>query len=546
VSAVRPLTAVLVGPSLQGNLALEYLESSVEAAGHLVRLVSFESRAEAPACTRAILELAPDLVGLSITFQCSIEDHLELARRLRRAGYAGHLTCGGHVPTFCFAEILREAREIDTVVRHEGELTLVEVLDALARGEEPRGIPGLVWREDGDVVAGPPRPLLQDLDALPRPSRRRRPFVVGGAPMAVMLTSRGCIGECAYCCLRAFGADAGGRRFRMRGVDAIADEIAAAHRDLGVRVIILQDDLFILPGERKSVERMEAIARALETRGVGRLAFWIKGRPDTLTPAVAQAAAAMGAIHVFLGVENAASGRLRYLGRTHTRADSERAIVNCRDAGMRASFNIMLFDPDCTLEEIRENIDFGEQFLDLTWNVCRTEIYPGTILLERLRAEGRLRGDWRAYGYLMRDPRAEMMFRVLRVCFDQRAFTGESLLNRLINLSFARHVHEALLPGPSAAAASGRVDALLQEVYRDTVDALREVAAFAAGAGFDDAQRSRDFAVETAMSINERDNLRSARADELAALLDARGARLRESPAAAGSPDRACHEAICE
>ncbi|HUT76327.1 MAG TPA: cobalamin-dependent protein, partial [Polyangia bacterium] len=359
-----PLTAVLVGPSLQGNLALEYLGASVEAAGHRVRLVSFESRADASACARAILDPAPDLVGLSISFQCSIEDHLELARVLRHEGYRGHLTCGGHVPTFCWAEMLREAPELDTVVRHEGERTLVEVLDALARGEEPRGISGLVWRDGGGIAAGPARPLLQDLDSLPRPLRRQRPFVVGGAPMAVMLTSRGCIGECTYCCLRAFGQDAGGRRFRMRGVDAIADEIASAHHDLGVRVIILQDDLFILPSERKSVERMNAITRALEVRGVGKLAFWIKGRPETITPAVAEAARRMGAIHVFLGVENAAQERLRYLGRTHTRADNERAIANCRAQGMRASFNIMLFDPDCTLEEIRENIDFGEQFLD--------------------------------------------------------------------------------------------------------------------------------------------------------------------------------------
>ncbi len=524
---MKPLTAVLVGPSLQGNLALEYLGASVEAAGHRARLVAFESRADAPACARAIVDLAPDLVGLSISFQCSIEDHLELARTLRSEGYRGHLTCGGHVPTFCWAEMLREAPELDTVVRHEGERALVEVLDALAREEEPRGIPGLVWREGGGVAAGPARPLLQDLDSLPRPLRRQSPFVVGGAPMAVMLTSRGCIGECAYCCLRAFGRDAGGRRFRMRGVDAIADEIASAHHELGVRVLILQDDLFILPSERKSVERMEAITRALETHDVGRLAFWIKGRPETLTPAVVEAAAAMGAIHVFLGVENAAKERLRYLGRTHTRADNERAISNIRAAGMRSSFNIMLFDPDCTLEEIRENIDFGEQFLDLTWNVCRTEIYPGTSLLERLRGEGRLQGDWRAYGYRMRDPRAEMMFRVLRVCFDQRAFTGESLLNRLINLSFTRHVHEALLPGPATGATSRKVDLLLAEVYRDTVDELRRIADFAAQDGCDDVDRSRDFAIETAMGINERDNLWNARVDEIAGLLDARGARIR-------------------
>ncbi|MDD5308964.1 MAG: radical SAM protein [Deltaproteobacteria bacterium] len=524
---MRPRTAVLVGPSLQGNLALEYLGASVEAAGHRVRLVSFDTKADAPRCVRSILEFSPDLIGLSIAFQCSVDDQLELARLLRMEGYRGHVTCGGHVPTFCFREILKAAPEIDTVVRHEGERTLVELLDALGRGEEPRGLRGLVWREGGEIAAGPARPLLSDLDSLPTPLRRQSPLVVGGAPIAVMLTSRGCIGECTYCCLRAFGKDAGGKRFRMRSAGAAADEIASAYHELGVRVIILQDDLFILPSERKSVERMNAISQAMKARGVGKVLFWIKGRPETITPSVAEAARELGAIHMFLGVENAAPDRLRYLGRTHSRKDNERAIALCLEHKIRSSYNIMLFDPDCTLEEIGANIDFASEHLDLTWNVCRTEIYPGTPLLARLEAEGRLEGDWRAYGYRMRDPRAEMMFRILRVCFAQRAFSNESLLNRLINLSFTRHVHEELLPGPATDVMSAKVDRLVRDVYRDTVDELRRVAQFAARGGFDDLDTCRDFAVDTAMAINERDNLWNARVDEIGFLLDARGAKIR-------------------
>jgi hypothetical protein len=300
-----------------------------------------------------------------------------------------------------------------------------------------------------------------------------------------------------------------------------------------VRVIILQDDLFILPSEARSVGRMEAIRRAMEARGVDRALFWIKARPETVTPAVAEAAARMGAIHVFLGVENASAERLRYLGRTHRREDNERAIARCLERGIRSSFNIMLFDPDCTLEEIGENLDFAGGHLALTWNICRTEIYPGTPLLERLRAQGRLQGGWRAYGYQMKDPRAEMMFRILRVCFDQRAFANESLLNRLINLSFARHVHEALLPGPATEALSLGVDRLVADVYRDTVEELRDVLGFVSRRGYDDVDRSRDFAVEKAMGINERDNRWGVRLGELAAVLDGRGARIRRAIPAA-------------
>ena len=514
---------------MQGNLSLEYLAAAAEAKGYRVKLVSFNSLAEAENCARYIAGLGPDLVGLSITFQCSLDDHLALVKLLRKNGYRGHVTCGGHVPTFCYRELLEAAPQIDTVVRHEGEQTLVALLDALADGRAPQGITGLVWRNGQGIEVGPARPLQRDLDALPRPLRQYDPLVVGGAPIAVMLTSRGCVGECAYCCLRAFSKDAGGKRFRMRRPEAIADEIAEAYHGQGVRVIILQDDLFVLPSEKKSVDRMRAITLAMSERGIEKVLFWLKGRPETITKAVAEAAREMGAIHMFLGVENAAPNRLSYLGRTHTRQDNERAVALCLEEKIRSSFNIMLFDPDCTLEEIAANIFFAEQFLFITWNICRTEIYPGTPLLDRLRSQNRLQGDWRAYGYQMSDPRAEMMFRILRVSFNQRAFGNESLLNNLINLSFARHVHEALIPGPGTAAMSKKVDRLIADVYRDTVDVLRNVLAFASRVSPDDLDQSRKFAVETAMALNERDNLWNTEVEKLSFLLDARGARIRQS-----------------
>jgi hypothetical protein len=501
-------------------------------------LVAFDSLAASSDIVRTILAFAPDVVGLSIVFQCMVEDNLNLTRQLRNAGYRGHLTCGGHVPTFCYRELLSEAPEIDTVVRHEGEQTFVELLDTLEGKQAHQDIPGLVWRDDRGIAVGPSRPLIRDLDQLPRPLRQRPPLVVGGAPIAVMLTSRGCIGECAYCCLRAFSKDAGGNRLRLRDTDAVADEIAEAYHNIGVRVIIVQDDLFILPSEKKSISRMNAITLALESRGVDRVLFWLKGRPETITPAVAQAAREMGAIHLFLGVENAASERLRYLGRTHTHRDSANAISYCLEQNIRSSFNFMLFDPDCTLEEIVYNIDFASHFLNLTWNVCRTEIYPGTPLLSKLVSEGRLVGNWRAYGYEMLDTRAEIMFRILRVCFDERAFDNESLLNRLINLSFTRHVHEELLPGPATEKLSREVDQLVHEVYRDTVQELREVADAALRFGPNDVKKCQDFAVEKAMSINERDLFYTKRLNRMSFLLDARGAKIRSAPTLAKVPDR--------
>jgi radical SAM superfamily enzyme YgiQ (UPF0313 family) len=518
------MKAVLVGPIQQENLALRYLAAAVERAGHHAAVVGFSYRHDLDRAVEEVLASEPDLVGLGMAFQNNIADYVALVRGLRARGFRGHLTCGGHVPTFCYRELLRDEPGLDSAVRHEAEATLVEMLDRLARGEAPRDIAGLVWREGDGIALGPVRKPVVELDSLPVPRRSAVPFTVGGLVVDFVITARGCVGECHYCSIAAFTSEQG-VPFRLRGPEAVADEIAAQYHERGARVIFVQDDLFVLPSERKAVERLLALRAALERRGVGDVVFWIKGRPETLTDAVCAAARAMGAIHLFTGVENASEARLDYLGRTHLPIHNVTAIERCLAHGITPSFNFMLFDPDCSLEDVATTLDLAERYLELPWNVCRTEIYSGTALRERLAAEGRLEGDYRSYGYRMRDARAEAMFRILRVAFHERALAISSLLNRLISLSFARQLHEHFFPGPATDGLAAEIRAVTRAVRRDTLDRLRAMLAFASKEDPRDKERLRRFAVSEALAIGAYDAPMRIKAGHLWLALHARGRR---------------------
>jgi len=476
---------------------------------------------------RFALAKKPDLVGLGIAFQNNIEDYLAFMHALRERGFLGHLTCGGHVPTFCYDELLRDVPGLDTIVRHDGEQTLVEVLDHLGRGQEPKGIAGLVWREGAEVVTGPWRAPVERLDELPWPGRSPEPYVVGGIVVDFLITARGCIGECNYCSIAAYTSEQR-RRYRLREPEAVADEIAVVYRERGARVMFVQDDLFVLPSENKSVERAERFSNALRSRGVRDAVFWVKGRPETITPRVCQALHEMGVIHMFLGVESASAERLSYLGRTHEPADNRSAIAICREQGITPSFNFMLFDPECSLNDVAETLDLAEQNLDLPWNVCRTEVYSGTALRDQLEAEGRLEGDYRSYGYRMRDARAEILFRILRVSMHERAMRIESLLNRLISLSFARQLHQRFFPGSTTDELARRVVEVSVETRRDTVRALREALDFVRSVRTDDGQAVQRFAVAQGLAINGADQQRRRQTEELWQHLNLRGAALME------------------
>lgn len=518
----RPQRVVLLGPIQQEPLALQYLAAAVRKAGHAVLIVPYANRAGLAEALRRTLAFSPDLVGLGIAFQNQIEEYLLFLRQLRQSGFTGHLTAGGHVPTFCYQELLGDVPELDTVVRHDGEETLTEMLAMLAQGVPVRGLRGLVWRERGQIVAGPVRTAAPDLDDLAWPSRSEIPYTVGGITVDFVISARGCVGECNYCSIAAYTSEQK-KRYRLRKPEAVAAEIASLHRERGARVIFIQDDLFVLPSEARTIQRVERLRAALRERGVTDLVFWAKGRPETISPRVAEALAAMGVIHLFLGIESANEERLSYLGRTHEPSDNENAIRACRNAGIMPSFNFMLFDPDSTLEDLEATLTLAERHLDLSWNVCRTEIYSGTALRDRLEQEGRLRGDYRTYGYEMRDPRAEVLFRILRVSLNERALSLDSLLNRLISLSFSRQLHEVYFPGEHTASLAARIRELCVSARGDTVRAIREAMAFVQAHDVADAAQVRRFAVAQALAVNAQDAERRRQLEELWQYLQVRG-----------------------
>ena len=516
-------TVALVGPGQQENLPLAYLGAALEAGGFTPMRLRYDDHHDREACITALLRENPPLVGMSIAFQFVVMDILDFIGELRLRGYRGHITCGGHVPTFCFDSLLADCEGLDSVIRHEGEETLVALATAIYSGTPTAGIPGLVTRGESGLIGATQSAPLLDVDTLSPPLRPQKFFEIGGVPITFILTSRGCVGECHYCSISAFNRSTAGPKYRLRSPEQVADEVAGLYHQKGARVFFVQDDLFILPSEQRTLARLEALTDALKRRRVADAMFWIKGRPESITERVLKDAWQMGARHLFLGVEHSVDARLAYLGRRHRHSHNVTAIEKLRQAGMRPSFNLMMFDPDCTVADVESVIQFGESCAEIPWNICRTEVYPGTTLYQKLLDADRLQGDYRTFGYTMSDVGAEVLFRILRVSLHEHAFDVNSLLNKLISLSFARQIHEHFLPGPETDRISKEVDALIAASHQATVREIRESIRFVksrADAGFGDV---RAFAASQAERLADADSQRFEQVRQMWDFLSASG-----------------------
>ena len=115
-------------------------------------------------------ELNPVLIGFSLIFQFYIPRYGGLIQVLRAAGIGCHFTMGGHFPSLSYQPTLELIPELDSVVRFEGEQTLVELVDAVEHGA------GLA-RDSRTRL--PPRPGRGDHAAAPLLERPRPPAVSG-------------------------------------------------------------------------------------------------------------------------------------------------------------------------------------------------------------------------------------------------------------------------------------------------------------------------------------------------------------------------------
>lgn len=147
---------------------------------------------------------------------------------------------GGVFPTYHYRDVLRDEKQVDIIVRGEGEETTRRVVRALAHKTPLEDVPGIAFRSDGQLIATPPAPVIAKLDdyRVGWELIDHEDYTYWGDKRAVVVQfSRGCPHPCNYCGQRGFWT-----RWRHRDPKKLAKEIARLHREHGVRVFNFADE----------------------------------------------------------------------------------------------------------------------------------------------------------------------------------------------------------------------------------------------------------------------------------------------------------------
>ena len=246
-------------------LGLLYLASFVREAGHSVSVFDGTFIEDVSAFVDTLRAETPDIVGITAVLP-SRSSALDLAQAAKAEGAI--VVVGGPDPTRS-PETYLASPHVDVVVHHEGELTLVALLDLFDKGDldfkSLRSEPGVAFRVDGKVVVNRPRPFIENLDELPLPARdlidMDRYLQIweeeSGYSSITISTTRGCPHGCEWC------RDAvHGQQFRQRSPKSVAAEVKAIDSTWDVRRLRLVDDV-------DAIDREWLDAWAEESQSIG-------------------------------------------------------------------------------------------------------------------------------------------------------------------------------------------------------------------------------------------------------------------------------------
>ena len=284
----------------------------------------------------------------------------------------------------------------------------------------------------------------------------------------------------------------------------------------GRALFCFHDDNFLMPKPKASLARVRAIREAFDALGGGDIALIGKCRPDSVTPELMKELRALGVIRLYVGVENASQ-----LGADHLRRRTQQEFVDgalraCRDAGIFVCYNLLIFEPDATLEDVRENVAFMRRNAHHPVNFCRAEPYVGTPLHADVSSRQDLGGSYLGFNYRIEDDDAEVAFRICSAAFRQRNFDPQGVANRNMGLGYSLKILEQFYedPGGKRRALSRRTGALTRAISLETAGFL-ERAVDIAETYRDDPDRVARLTAVLGLKIADADRVRHAELDEL-------------------------------
>lgn len=318
-----------------------------------------------------------------VSFYCRCTDYhisIDIANSLKALNNELIIVFGGPQAELVASETLENFNSIDYICCSEGETTIVPFLNYLLRNREaqitPDSIPGLVYRDQNNICQNPFPTLLPNgycsienyYDIIPSE-------VLNNSYRATIDVGRGCPFCCTFCSTKSFWK----RKFRLRNIKNIVDEIEFVVHNIGITRFDLDHDLFTAD-KKKVVEFCEELkARKLN------ISWHCSSRIDTIDKELVDIMIECGLFKIMFGIESASLRMQKIIRKNLNLNDCFDIVAYCRNKGLRVITSFIYGLPEDSEEDFEQSFRMMQKFQNMGANVSTylCGILNGTELYQK-------------------------------------------------------------------------------------------------------------------------------------------------------------------
>ncbi|MDD5145721.1 MAG: radical SAM protein [Candidatus Pacebacteria bacterium] len=371
-----------------------FLAAVLREKGYAVKIIDAEATGEGDAIILNMVRAEnPDYIGISATI-LSIFRAAEYVKMFRENFPDKKIILGGPQITASPEETMKIVPGIDAGILGEGEITILELLNAFKNKGDLNSVKGLILKEGDVLKRTAPREFIQNLDDLPLPAWDLLPSLTQyystsaitykRTPAINLVTSRGCPNQCIFCDRSVFG-----RKWRAFSPNRIIEMVKVLVNKYGIKDIYFDDDHFLV-----SKERVKEFCRLLKEEKID-LTWSAVGRIDSVDEELISIIKSVGCHQLEFGLESGSQKILDILKKNVKVENVERNLKMVKAAGLSIKGLFMVGSPGETEETLKETEDFIKRVGITRLSVASFTPLPGSEVYSKAKEYGLFDDDWR-------------------------------------------------------------------------------------------------------------------------------------------------------
>ncbi len=328
-----------------------------------------------PSLERKIKEINPDVVGIT-ALSMAIKDVAQTINLVKKTKSDCMVVIGGPHAA-CYPKETIQWPGVDYVIYGEGEKPFTQLLNNLNNPSEFQNIPGLVYRQNNQIIDNGQSEPIHNLDELPFPDRKLincqsyQVLTSGNAPVTSIFTSRGCPFGCRFCDRPTFG-----KTFRTRSAENVFQEIKECIA-LGIKNFLIYDDTFTVDKKRA----IEICQKIIQERL--KISFSIRTRVDTVNPELLRYLKKAGCSHIHYGIESGSEKILKVINKGINLKQIQDALDWTRKEKIQSLTYFMIGNPEENREDIKQTLKLVESVKTNYAMISVFTPFPKTIFYQK-------------------------------------------------------------------------------------------------------------------------------------------------------------------